>query len=137
MKNKSRPPGVHFVYATAPTPRAARSLARLAVGRRLAACANVLPEIDSLFWWGGKSEKAKEAGLILKTASDRIPELLRVLREAHPYDCPCLVHWELAGGHPGFLRWVIAETRANALGTDQPRRRTCRTPRKASSARSR
>lgn len=134
MKSPARLTGVHFVYATAPTPRAARALARAALDRRLAACANILPAIGSLFWWEGKPGRAAEAGLILKTASDRVPELLRVLREAHPYDCPCLVHWELAGGHPDFLRWVIAETRPRAA---QPRRRTCRTPRRASSARSR
>lgn len=134
MKRNRRPVGVHLVYVTAPTARAARALACLSVEQRLAACANVLPEIRSLFRWEGKTVRAREAALILKTASDRVPELLRVLREAHPYDCPCLVHWELAGGHPDFLRWVISETRPE---TDHPRRRTCRTPRKASSARSR
>ncbi|MDP3427943.1 MAG: divalent-cation tolerance protein CutA, partial [Humidesulfovibrio sp.] len=72
-----------LVYVTAPSQAEAESLADLAVTRRLAACANILPGMRSLYWWRGRLERADEAVLLLKTTKALAGELTRVLAEAH------------------------------------------------------
>lgn len=99
-----------LVYVTAPTLAEAESLARLAVEGRLAACANILPGMRSLYWWQGKLESADETVLLLKTTAELAPALMRALTEAHSYDCPCVVALPIASGNPDFLLWIEAET---------------------------
>jgi periplasmic divalent cation tolerance protein len=102
--------GVRLVYVTAPSLAEAESLARLAVERRLAACANILPGMRSLYWWQGKLEQADEVVLLLKTTEALAGELTRAIAAAHSYDCPCVVVLPIEGGHPAFLDWIAAET---------------------------
>jgi periplasmic divalent cation tolerance protein len=99
-----------LVYVTAPTLAEAESLARLAVEGRLAACANILPGMRSLYWWQGRLESADETVLLLKTTAELAPALIRALTQAHSYDCPCVVALPIATGNPDFLRWIEAET---------------------------
>lgn len=99
-----------LVYVTTPTQAEAESLARLAVEGRLAACANILPGMRSLYWWQDKLESADETVLLLKTTAELAPALIRALTEAHSYDCPCVVALPIATGNPDFLRWIEAET---------------------------
>jgi len=101
---------VQLVYVTAPSLAEAESLARLAVEGRLAACANILPAMRSLYWWQGKLESADEVVLLLKTTDALVPALTTALTEAHSYDCPCVVALPIASGNPDFLRWIEAET---------------------------
>lgn len=99
-----------LVYVTTPTLAEAESLARLAVEGRLAACANIVPGMRSLYWWQGRLESADETVLLLKTTAELAPALIRALTEAHSYDCPCVVALPIASGNPEFLRWIEAET---------------------------
>jgi len=120
MKSNSLP--VHMVYVTAPDLRTARRLARLAIDQRLAACANLFPCLHSVYRWKGQIEQSNESGLLLKTSTVRLPALLQALQKAHPYECPCIVHWQLAGGCSGFIQWIHDETRV------EPRTSRSRTP---------
>lgn len=99
-----------IVYVTAPSLAEAEGLARLAVEGRLAACANILPAMRSLYWWQGKLEQADEVVLLLKTTESLVPALTKALTGAHSYDCPCVVALPIASGNPDFLRWIEAET---------------------------
>lgn len=103
-------PAARLVYVTAPSLAEAEGLARLAVTRRLAACANILPGMRSLYWWQGKLEQADEVVLLLKTTTDRADELVQALVAAHSYECPCVVLLPIEGGHRVFLDWIAAET---------------------------
>ncbi len=100
-----------LVYVTAPGLDEAQSLARLAVERRLAACANILPGMRSLYWWQGKMESAEEVVLILKTTEALEEVLIQALTDAHSYDCPCVVSLPIESGNPAFLQWIEDETR--------------------------
>lgn len=100
----------HLVYVTAPSLAEAESLARLAVEGRLAACANILPGMRSLYWWRGKLEQADEVVLLLKTSQALVPALVDTLTQAHSYDCPCVVALPITAGNPAFLRWIEDET---------------------------
>ncbi|MDR3639763.1 MAG: divalent-cation tolerance protein CutA [Humidesulfovibrio sp.] len=102
--------GAHLVYATAPTLAEAESLGRMAVEARLAACANILPGMRSLYWWQGTLEQADEVVLILKTTEALVSSLIEALTSAHSYDCPCVVALPIASGNPDFLRWIEDET---------------------------
>ncbi|MCR6632177.1 MAG: divalent-cation tolerance protein CutA [Magnetospirillum sp.] len=99
-----------LIYVTAPNRDEALKLARLLVGERLAACANVLDPITSVYWWDGKVNEEPEVALVLKTTEGQVAALTERLRAAHPYDCPCVVSLPITGGNPDFLAWIAAET---------------------------
>ena len=101
---------VAFVYVTAGSPEEARAIARAVVGDRLAACANVLPGVTSLYWWEGRLEEAGETALILKTKVELIEALTARIKAIHSYECPCIVALPVAGGNPAFLDWIRGET---------------------------
>lgn len=103
--------GHRLVYVTAPGMDEAQALARLAVERRLAACANILPGMRSLYWWQGRMESAEEVVLLLKTTEALVEVLMQALTDAHSYDCPCVVSLPIESGNPAFLQWIEEETR--------------------------
>ena len=101
---------VMFVYATAGDAAEALRIGRAVVEERLAACANVVDGMRSVYWWQGAVEEAGEAVLILKTTDDRLGALIDRVRDLHSYDCPCIEALPVIGGNQGFLDWVATET---------------------------
>jgi periplasmic divalent cation tolerance protein len=102
---------VMFVYATASDAAEAKRIARSVVEERLAACANVMERVSSVYWWQGEVQEAGEAALILKTTAERVEALIARIKALHSYDCPAVVALPVATGLPGFLDWVGKETR--------------------------
>lgn len=102
--------GVQMVYVTFPDRQTAGRIGRMLVERGLAACANILGEIHSCYRWEGELCEGAEVAVILKTHTDSYPALQAAIQEAHPYDLPCVVAWELAAGFPPFLDWVRQES---------------------------
>lgn len=102
---------VMMVYVTAPNRDEALKLAMLLVEERLAACANVLEGMTSVYWWQGKVQQEPEVSLILKTRVDLVEALKRRIGELHSYTVPCVVAWPIATGNETFLDWVRGETR--------------------------
>jgi periplasmic divalent cation tolerance protein len=100
---------VMFVYATAGDAAEALRIGRAVVEERLAACANVLDGMRSVYWWQGGVQEGGEAVLILKTTDDRLPALIERVRDLHSYDCPCIEALPVIGGNQGFLDWVASE----------------------------
>ena len=99
-------------YCTCPDPDSAGRLARALVEERLAACVNLLPGVRSVYRWQGTVEEAAEVLLLIKTTRDRLDALAARVRALHPYELPELLAVEAAGGLPGYLDWVAAESRA-------------------------
>ena len=99
-----------LVYATAGDVAEAERIGRTLVSERLAACANVLPGMRSIYWWQGKMEEGAEAVLILKTAAARLDMLVARLKALHSYECPCIEALPIEGGNPDFLAWIERET---------------------------
>lgn len=100
-----------MIYVTAPNRDEALSLARILVEERLAACANVLGPITSVYWWDGKLNEEPEVALIAKTRADLADAAITRIKQAHSYDCPCVVVLPIEAGNPAFLQWIAAETR--------------------------
>jgi periplasmic divalent cation tolerance protein len=95
-----------LVLITAPDLKTARKLARAALGKRLIACANLVPKIESHYWWRGKIESSAEVLLILKTTAAQVAALERLVVEQHPYDTPEFVVLSLSDGNQRYLNWL-------------------------------
>lgn len=99
-----------FIYVTVGSEEEAAAIGRAAVEKRLAACANLLPGIRSIYRWRGAIEEAEEVVLILKTREERVGQLVDLVREMHSYDCPCVVALPIAAGNPDYLQWIGQQT---------------------------
>jgi periplasmic divalent cation tolerance protein len=99
-----------FVYATFETAEQAREISRALVETRLAACANILPAHESLYWWDGAVQSASEVVVVFKTKAEVFDTLRSKIVKLHSYDCPCVVAIPIEAGHEPFLRWVKDET---------------------------
>ena len=99
-----------FVYVTAGDRDAALAIGRALVEARLAACANVIDGMESVYRWQGAVEQAQEAVLILKTRSALLDDLIEKVRDLHDYDCPCVVALPIVGGNPAYLEWIFEQT---------------------------
>ncbi len=106
MRKRRASSEVVVVLVTCPTRAVARRLANQLVKDRLAACVNVLPGIDSTFWWQGKIDRCREVLLLIKTTAGRFPQLSRAVTELHPYEVPEVIALPLAAGHRPYLAWV-------------------------------
>lgn len=84
----------------------ARRVAETLVEERLAACANLIPGVESVYRWQGKVEKAAEVMVVFKTTEAARPRFEARLRELHPYEVPELLVFRPEGGLPDYLRWI-------------------------------
>lgn len=100
-----------FVYVTTANEAEALHISRTVIEERLAACANLLGGMKSVYWWDGKVCEGQEVALVLKTSEERKVQLIERVKELHSYDCPCVVCMPIADGNPDFLDWIAAETR--------------------------
>ena len=94
------------VLMTAPTLEEARLLAEKLVETQLAACVQILPEMESVYRWQGKVERQQEQLLLAKTTAERFAELEREVRAMHSYDTPEIVSFPLTQGSADYLRWL-------------------------------
>lgn len=102
-----------LVLVTAPNVKVARRLARAALEGRLVACANLIPRVESHYWWRGKIESGGEVLLLFKTRARRLRELERLILGLHPFDTPEFVVLQLTAGNGRYLAWLARETRSS------------------------
>lgn len=100
-----------FVYITCNTPAEADSIGEVLVGKRLAACVNIIDGMRSMYWWEGKVEKNEETVLIAKTQTSMVEDLTEAVKAHHGYDIPCIVSMPIEGGNADFLNWIREETK--------------------------
>jgi periplasmic divalent cation tolerance protein len=84
----------------------ATRLAEMLVGAQLAACVQILPEMESIYRWQGKIERAEEVLLIAKTARAKFAKLEREVRSLHSYETPEIVAIPVCEGSPSYLEWL-------------------------------
>jgi periplasmic divalent cation tolerance protein len=94
------------VLTTAASPEEAARLGRTLVEERLAACATLVPAVESIYRWQGKIESSSETLLLLKTESDRLAALESRLRELHSYQTPEFLVLEVESGSHPYLAWL-------------------------------
>lgn len=98
------------VLVTVPNKKLAQKLALGLVEAKLAACVNIVPAVESVYWWEGKIERAQELLLVAKTRSSLVPEVATYVRQHHTYAVPEVVALPVAGGSAQYLDWVGANT---------------------------
>lgn len=101
-----------LIYTTAASAEEARRIGRRLVENGLAACVNIFPGMNSLYRWEGKVQEDAEVAMICKTTADRAAQAMDAVREAHSYDCPCMLSIPVVDGNPAFLDWIAEQVRA-------------------------
>jgi len=99
-----------IVLTTAGSQEEAQKLAHALVDRRLAACVNIVPRIESVYRWQGKVETAQEWLLIIKTQAAAFGRVRDAVKELHSYDLPECVMLEIIEGDKGYLEWLASNT---------------------------
>ena len=110
MSNKTTPDrAVGMIYVTCGSVNEAREIGDAVVRERLAACANIIDPMTSIYRWEGEIQEGTETVLIVKTTADQVPALTDRVAALHSYDCPCIVGLPVDGGNQAFLDWIAGE----------------------------
>ena len=97
-----------LVLVTVPDLKTARALAKAALKARLIACANLIPRLESHYWWQGRLQSGTEVLLLLKTTKSRLAALEKLVLARHPYDTPEFLVLPLSAGSKKYLTWLAA-----------------------------
>ncbi|TVQ15932.1 MAG: divalent-cation tolerance protein CutA [Balneolaceae bacterium] len=100
----------YFVYITTSGIDEARLIGQALIDDKLAACANIVDGMESIYRWEGKVVQDQETVLIAKTTRNRLGELEARVKELHSYDVPCIVAMPIGFGSSDYLEWIWRET---------------------------
>jgi len=95
-----------IVFITASSEEEAHNIAESLVKGKKAACVNIVPAVDSLFWWEGKIESARESLLLVKTKASLFPEIVELVNRAHSYEVPEIIALPIIAGSDDYLKWL-------------------------------
>jgi periplasmic divalent cation tolerance protein len=104
-------PNEIVVFVTTASEEEAVRIARSLVESRMAACANVIPQVRSVFRWEGKVSEELECLMILKSRGELFGALEASIRQLHTYKVPEIIAVPLVAGSAAYLQWVRDETR--------------------------
>ena len=105
-----------IVFLTAASVDEANRLADMLVDKGLAACVQIMPEMDSVYRWQGKVERQREVLLIAKTLSSNFVEVEREVVKLHSYETPEIVAFPLTAGSAPYLEWLSANVSEKGQG---------------------
>ena len=100
-----------LVLTTSGSEAEARKIAQALVERRLAACVNIVPRIQSVYRWEGKVEQVEEFLLLIKTVKAREEEVRAAICELHSYDVPECIAIPIESGSAEYLKWLSDSVR--------------------------
>lgn len=95
-----------ITLVTAPDLKTARILAKAALEKRLVACANLIPKLESHYWWQGKLEKSAEVLIIFKATHQNLAALEKLVLQMHPYDTAEFIVLKIESGAARYLKWI-------------------------------
>ena len=95
-----------LAFSTFPDRETAQRISNQLVTEKFAACANVLPAVESIYRWKGKVETGNETLVFFKLSEDRQSAFQEKLRSLHPYEVPEIIFVPISSGLPEYLRWV-------------------------------
>lgn len=95
-----------ILYITTSGVEESRKIARTLLGEKIAACANIIPQIESIYWWDGDLEEDTESILLLKTRSELVDKVIDRVLEIHSYQTPCALEIQIKKGSQGYLDWL-------------------------------
>ena len=94
------------VFITTNTSGEAQEISRVLLEQRKAACINIIPEVDSRFWWENEIDSAQESLLVIKTKSSLLPEIIDLVKGAHSNVVPEIIALPIVGGNQDYLEWI-------------------------------
>jgi periplasmic divalent cation tolerance protein len=100
-----------IIFSTASSEEEALNISKNIVESRLAACANILPAIQSIYWWKDKIHDEKEVLIIIKTVKDKLDDIIKKIEELHSYEVPEIIAVPVAGGSEKYLNWINREVK--------------------------
>jgi periplasmic divalent cation tolerance protein len=98
------------VFITVDSQENAQKITDKLLKEKKAACVNIIPKVESHYWWQGKIESANELMLIVKTRAALLDELVTLVKENHPYCVPEIIALPIIGGNEDYLKWIEKET---------------------------
>jgi periplasmic divalent cation tolerance protein len=110
------------VFVTASSKEEAETIASAMVEERLAACANILPSVTSIFRWEGKVERESEVLIVFKTRRGVFEQLKNRIKELHSYEVPEIIALPIVQGSDAYLRWLKDETETLPRAVPKDRR---------------
>src|SRR5258706_9046610 len=109
MVEKTKPSAI-VVFCTASSVAEGHTLAEALVGGKYAACVNIVPQVQSTYWWKGKIERTEEALLIIKTRPQKFDTLVQRIKKLHSYSVPEILAVPVLKGNPDYLKWLKTST---------------------------
>jgi periplasmic divalent cation tolerance protein len=95
-----------IVLVTCASITEARRIGRSVVEKKLAACANIMARVESIYRWKGKVERAREVLVVIKTTAKRLRQLESEVKRLHSYEVPEFVVLPIAAGSQEYLKWI-------------------------------
>ncbi|MCP4727854.1 MAG: divalent-cation tolerance protein CutA [bacterium] len=94
------------IFVTASSQNEAYNLGKKLIEDRLAACCNIIPGIQSIYWWDGKVTEDPEILLMIKTKKEAEQKVLETIKSMHSYDLPEMISFPIQGGYPEYFDWI-------------------------------
>ncbi len=95
-----------IIFITTGSKKEAEAIARDLIGKRLAACVSILPSVESVYTWKGRTQASKEYLLIAKTEDRLFLKVEKAVKGLHSYECPEIVAFQLTRGSADYMRWM-------------------------------
>ena len=94
------------IFSTAANTEEASRIAEKLVSGRLVACVNIVPGIQSIYWWNNAVQKEQEVLMVMKTEKSKYQEVERTIKSLHSYEVPEIISLPLENGFEGYLKWI-------------------------------
>jgi periplasmic divalent cation tolerance protein len=97
------------VFVTTTDTEEAQLISKVLLDQKKVACVNIVPRINSSFWWQDKIDSVQESLLIIKTKASQLTEVVRLVKELHHYEVPEIIAIPIIGGNQDYLEWIGSE----------------------------
>lgn len=94
------------IFISAANKQEAEHIAKQLLKNKLAACVNIVPKIESFFWWEGKIDHDEESLLIIKSKKVKLNKIIKLVKSLHSYQVPEIIALPIIGGYKPYLRWL-------------------------------
>lgn len=98
--------GAVIIFITASNMEEAEKISNSLLEEKLAACVNILPHVNSAYWWKGKIEKSIEVMMIAKTTGELVENIIERVKQLHSYEVPETVAIQITDGNKDYLKWI-------------------------------
>lgn len=94
------------VLVTVSNKEEADKIAKALIQKKVAACVNIIPEINSIFWWQGKADSASELLLLIKSKRSKLASIIKLVKSLHSYTVPEIIALPIIAGEKQYLKWI-------------------------------